>query len=995
MSAIQNQSLFQTQIRNACLNIQSRITGINNINPSEWVTIAVSTPQTYVIPSYNTSNNTYSLYINGLFKDSSYIKMNGHRFTGYYSGGLMGSLPGKIPYKKPCPSSWTSNGITYTDIRDDGTTCFTKPYGRGVGRSAVHIYGKGCCCTAWGCCGCRSGYTDDGCTCRRDACNADEQWIASMCYPKCKAGYSNAGCCICQPDQGFTGFMWLWDRQQCEPGYANFGGLCYAPPGTSSTGWYTQGWLYYCNDQLTKSYGYSNTIYFNQDGTKPYIQIPPLKIDISPLTSTLFSSSCTLSRNLPFDLNIVADTTSPSGYSLNLKTGNINLDMKRIMLKLKPFWFNIRFDMLVTGTIDVKLPIFVNTSSPPANSILILNTSTMKMYLPINGTQTYQTIAFDQIYYILMQITDLVAIWASTFPCGMGSIVGMTICALQIFKMVAGYDPIGNFFIVTINDIDPLSWFVTNKIVDKLTMKVTNVEEDACFIGWTKFGVLSQLLQNISNVTLDLAQRIKTKQEVEKARAYALAVKSANMIAEALPTAGICTFIDMITAFIQYGCTYVDLHVQAEYIKKYQNPDCTKTTPPPGQTTTPCTLNPTADYTIFKNILCCILPSILNSIGINQNISYIFNPGSITTTTQIPVTTPSISPTNTPSGMLDLPNIPTIVGTTISNTVFYTNQNISTRMDKNVIPPTGPTWKPITSDFIWTTASNGRFYGLKSNGILYYSSNNSSWTPVPGPSGVNLVQISFDNFINPGLMGIGSNQSIWYANQNLFSSPNWTQIGGSLTNVSYSNGQAYGCNQNGIIYYASNVATGNWVQIPGSLNCVSFDGYSNIVIGSNRTGSCFYSTNAKVGNFVQMNGGGITNISYCNGQMACVSGGNIFFASNYNTANWVVVNDSRNFKQVTFSDPNTYVYKNYVQLTNTAAGTDLPSQPVPGNLYDCQRFCDNNPSCIGFSRLKSVNDTQNSYCYLKKSVTPTDVTFRREDVSWGTYIKPGKMSAWP
>ena len=33
------------------------------------------------------------------------------------------------------------------------------------------IYGKGCCCSSFdlGCCGiCRSGYVDDGCTCRKN-----------------------------------------------------------------------------------------------------------------------------------------------------------------------------------------------------------------------------------------------------------------------------------------------------------------------------------------------------------------------------------------------------------------------------------------------------------------------------------------------------------------------------------------------------------------------------------------------------------------------------------------------------------------------------------------------------------------------------------------------------------------------------------------------------------------------------------------------------------
>ena len=98
---------------------------------------------------------------------------------------------GRIPDKKPCPEG----------LRDDGVSCW----------SDAHIYGKGCCCTLWGCChNCRAGYHDDGCTCRktdvgikvtlgqRQICPEGYEKYGLLCYPKCVEGYVAAGCCVCK-----------------------------------------------------------------------------------------------------------------------------------------------------------------------------------------------------------------------------------------------------------------------------------------------------------------------------------------------------------------------------------------------------------------------------------------------------------------------------------------------------------------------------------------------------------------------------------------------------------------------------------------------------------------------------------------------------------------------------------------------------------------------------------------------------------------------------
>ncbi|XP_045197915.2 uncharacterized protein LOC123552364 [Mercenaria mercenaria] len=152
------------------------------------------------------------------------------------------------PDIKPCPK----------DTNDDGTNCWRGSYGRGAGRvpdkapcppglrddgtscwSDAHIYGKGCCCTIWGCCGnCKSGYHDDGCTCRktdvgikvtlfqRYRCHSDEERNGALCYPKCKEGYYASGCCICVPHgkQGIE--LSAEDRKYCKDGSPLVNGQC-------------------------------------------------------------------------------------------------------------------------------------------------------------------------------------------------------------------------------------------------------------------------------------------------------------------------------------------------------------------------------------------------------------------------------------------------------------------------------------------------------------------------------------------------------------------------------------------------------------------------------------------------------------------------------------------------------------------------------------------------------------------------------------------------
>ena len=133
---------------------------------------------------------------------------------------------------QPCP----------TGFRNDGLYC-AKPeaYGRGTGYSA--------CSGASGCTGC-SGCSWHGCSgcsgcsgvsgCGQQHCHEGDETWGALCYPKCKAGYSAAACCLCSPDcpSGMQDIGVSCHKQykymgpgtipkSCDPGWELNGLLCY------------------------------------------------------------------------------------------------------------------------------------------------------------------------------------------------------------------------------------------------------------------------------------------------------------------------------------------------------------------------------------------------------------------------------------------------------------------------------------------------------------------------------------------------------------------------------------------------------------------------------------------------------------------------------------------------------------------------------------------------------------------------------------------------
>ena len=95
-------------------------------------------------------------------------------------------------YKGVGPVCWQSCGGFG---RDEGAFCKkNKGYGRGAGRSPCTGC-SGCSGCGWrGCSGC------SGCSsCSTKHCRSNEQKNGALCYPKCRSGYVNHGCCLCSP----------------------------------------------------------------------------------------------------------------------------------------------------------------------------------------------------------------------------------------------------------------------------------------------------------------------------------------------------------------------------------------------------------------------------------------------------------------------------------------------------------------------------------------------------------------------------------------------------------------------------------------------------------------------------------------------------------------------------------------------------------------------------------------------------------------------------
>ena len=144
------------------------------------------------------------------------------------------------------------------------------------------------------------------------------------------------------------------------------------------------------------------------------------------------------------------------------------------------------------------------------------------------------------------------------------------------------------------------------------------------------------------------------------------------------------------------------------------------------------------------------------------------------------------------------------------NNIYYADTNIETN----------PNWTllPGSLKLKNISLSYGIIYGIDSNNNIYYIPNYKTGIGIPIPFNIagGLTRISVD-YYNKIIIGING-PNIYYADSNIESSPNWTQLPNPSVNVnivdiSISSGKIY-CVTESFVYYASNYKTAYWVPLP-------------------------------------------------------------------------------------------------------------------------------------------------------------------------------------
>jgi hypothetical protein len=216
-------------------------------------------------------------------------------------------------------------------------------------------------------------------------------------------------------------------------------------------------------------------------------------------------------------------------------------------------------------------------------------------------------------------------------------------------------------------------------------------------------------------------------------------------------------------------------------------------------------------------------------------------------------------------------------------------------------------WNQDISPIINVSCSNNQLFCINATYNMFYIPNlkkydSSKMVNIPPPPTGALTHISFDGY-NMIVMGLNSAGSVFYANKDITTKPNWTQIPGELVNISYSNKQAFGINSAGAIFYNRDYTSGNWVKVNGELSNISFDGYNMIVMGTNKAGSIYYAneTITVTPQWRQVNGG-LKMVSLSNKEVYGVNGGgDVYHVPDYTTGAWTKVGSG--FKQISFDNP--------------------------------------------------------------------------------------------
>jgi hypothetical protein len=495
-------------------------------------------PKKCVIPSYDPITGKLKLFLNGLIYNKNNILPISN------TGGLLPNPLTTVTKQKPCEETITINGFTYPlrsvgdGIRSD---CWIDSYGRGVGRipnkapcePGQRDDGTSCwedlkCNTYWDSCasraagwlggGCIGGAKTNcsGCGCikknlfDRQFCNPDEELYGSLCYPKCKPGYENAGCCICQPKGGPR--VDNTDRYYCQNNGFRQGdsNTCIdCSNNFANKDAYLQNKMCYSNSKDFGS-GFSNTIYLDGQDSNIFINFPPIDISINPILQSGIINSCT---KFPFDISLDCESNicNNLSYYLRITSGTMNMNLKEVLLNLQPYWFNIKFDLSL-DSFDLKIPLIVNSPTIPVNSIRILDSPLLKLDLPL------EDLSKDELS--VKWLTEPLRTVVSQSPHGYISdlfpdqrLLAHTIHNTDI-KTDKTFKDFGNKY----PEIKNKNFVISSDIKDKITLllarkiskqvKLTNFQEDCLYLGWTKEGPLGKYLETGKSPFVDIRYRL-------------------------------------------------------------------------------------------------------------------------------------------------------------------------------------------------------------------------------------------------------------------------------------------------------------------------------------------------------------------------------------------------------------------------------------------------------------------------------------------------------
>lgn len=222
-----------------------------------------------------------------------------------------------------------------------------------------------------------------------------------------------------------------------------------------------------------------------------------------------------------------------------------------------------------------------------------------------------------------------------------------------------------------------------------------------------------------------------------------------------------------------------------------------------------------------------------------------------------------------------------VTGVNSGNGIYFADLNIQSN----------PNWTLIPGGLKQISISNNKMYGVNRDNYVYYCANyrnNGAWVAL---SGIRLIQVALDGFNNI-VVGVNSANEIFYADLNIESNPNWTQIPGSLNNISISKGKLYGINSNNDIFYCDNYKIGKWIQLPGKLKQIYADENGTTIVGVNSSNNIFYAdTNINSNPIWTQISGSLKNISISKGVLYGVnSNDDIFYCANYkNGGIWIQV----------------------------------------------------------------------------------------------------------